>query len=136
MEPCVKEEELKDIRHAIVAIEKLTTTLELTNEYSGQSISEIRGFIKEQNVMNGKLCERVMTLEFEVKDLKKSQVSTEVQVKDILDSNTIRTDKEITSKVRTWLPTGLMLALILALFGLIYAVQNYMSKAMEILNKP
>lgn len=135
MEPCVKEEELKDIKHAIVAIEKLTTTLEITNEYSGQSISEIRGFIEKQNAMNEKFGERVMTLEFEVKDLKKSQVSTEVQVKDIIDANTIRTDKEINSKIRSWLPTGLLFALALALFGLLYAVQGYMQKAMELLKK-
>jgi hypothetical protein len=119
----------------IGVIKELTIELRESNIYSKDFLKEIKEHIKEQVEQNKQTERRIGILEFEMKTVKKSQESTEVQVKDILDSNTIRTDKEITGGIKKWLPTGILFALALALFGLLYAVQGYMTKVMELLKK-
>jgi membrane-associated HD superfamily phosphohydrolase len=143
MHECKQEETLK--RHqdtlskhddTIYAIKELTAELRQSNNYSKEFMVEIKEHIKAQTKTNEQMERRMTTVEFEMTSIKKRQDSTEFNVKDIIDSNTIRTDKTITGKIKSLLPTGLLLALLLALFGMFYTIQTYMEKAITISKTP
>lgn len=120
----------------ITAIKELTIELRQSNIYSKEFMVEIKEHIKAQTKTNEQMERRMTSVEFEMKSLKKSQESTEVNVKDLIDSNTIRTDKTITGKIKSLLPAGLLLLLILSMFGMFYTIQTYTEKAMQLIKTP